>query len=501
MTSLRQRVRCAPMGSNLKAFVTCTLVMAVAVVCTSQWTFAAEADSADSKEAEVFNPARSRGEVGENERIKFGQDQAEAHMRELEGRMFKLSELLRETQPEDSDRLLLGLRKAKEQLIADQMSTASDLLANLKLDRASDEQQEIIEKLEELKRLLLTSDIGLQLKLEQLRNLLSAKQQLEQLIRKETKQNEQTDGIDENKASKEEFATLETAERRNERSGEDLEQALRQLGQLAASAAGSVSGATQDMSAAGGALGEMNAGNASMEQTEALEKLKQAAVQLAEAERDLKAELEALVRQQVMENLVEMIAQQIQAREATESLSPRVAERQRQAILSVRHLADAEDRILALAEESIDLCVLTEFSVAFPPALESVADLMEIVSGSLRDARADESVIADEKQIESDLKDLLAALKQASRPQLGNQNAAAAMGLRGNLNKLLGELKMVRWMQKSLHGQTKTADRLLAEQKIDSDEQQRRTAPLSGRQSEIRDLTEQIQLEYAQPMP
>ncbi len=476
------------------------LLMVGLFACLPMGLLAADKEASDAEEAKVFNPARSRGEVGENERIKFGQDQAEAHMRELEGRMFKLSELLRESQPEDADRLLLGLRKAKEQLIADQMSSASAMLASLKLDRASNEQKEIIEKLEELKRLLLTSDIGLQLKLEQLRNLLNAKQQLEQLIRKETTQQEQTDRVEDDKASKEEFETLETAERRNERSGEDLEQALRQLGQLAAGAAGNVNGATQDMSAAGSALGQMSAGEASMEQLEALEKLNKAAAQLAEAERDLKAELEALVRQQVMENLVEMIAQQMQVREITEKLSPRVADRQRQAMLSVRHLADSEDRILALAEESIDLCVLTEFSVAFPPALESVADMMELVSENLRDARADETVIDDERQIEADLKDLLAALKQASRPQLGNANNAAGMG-RGNINKLLGELKMVRWLQNSLHGKTKTADRLLAERKIDQEQQRIRTAPLSGRQTEIRDLTEQIRLEYAQPTP
>ncbi|MEZ6145632.1 MAG: hypothetical protein R3B91_09510 [Planctomycetaceae bacterium] len=474
------------------------LLLACLFACLPAFLDAADKESANAEEAEVFNPARSRGEVGENERIKFGQDQAEAHMRELEGRMFKLSELLREAQPEDADRLLLGLRKAKEQLIADQMSSTSELLASLKLDRASNEQKEIIEKLEELKRLLLTSDISLQIKLEQLRNLLNAKQQLEQLIRKETTQHETTERVDDEKATKEEFDALETAEHRNERSGEDLEQALRQLGQLAAPAAGSVNGATQDMSAAGSALGQMNSGDASTEQSEALEKLNRAAAQIAEAERDLKAELEALVRQQVMENVVEMIAQQMQVREITEKLSPRVADRQRQAILSIRHLADAEDRILALAEESIDLCVLTEFSLAFPPALEAVADIMELVSENLQDARADETVIADERQIESDLKDLLDALKQASRPQLGNQNNAAGLGLRGNANKLLGELKMVRWMQKSLHGQTITADRLLAEQKIDANQQRKRTEPLSGRQSEIRDLTEQIQLEYSQ---
>ena len=236
---------------------------------------------------------------------------------------------------------------------------------------------------------------------------------------------------------------------------------------------------------------------ASGEQEEALEKLNRAAAQLAEAERNLQAELEALVRQQVMENLVEMIAQQIQVREATEKLSERAAARQKQALLSVRHLADDEERILALAEESIDLCELTEFSVAFPPALRSVAGVLERVIDHLADGLADETVIADEKQIEADLKDLLAALKQASRPMLANQNQPnGGLSQQGNLNKLLGELKMIRLLQKSLHTETEQADRLLAQQSIDETERATQTAPLSGRQREIRDLTQRVQEEF-----
>lgn len=459
----------------------------------------AETEAKKSDGPEPLNPAAAREKVPENERIQFDQDKAEAHMRELEGRMYRLSEMLREVQPDDADRLLLGLQKAKEHLIVDRMEGASQLLASLKLDKASTEQKEIIEKLEELKRLLLTADIGLQIKLQQLRKLQDARAALDLLIRKETAQNEQTESLDKAETKPEDFETLESSERRNERSAEDLEQQLRNLGSLAAAAATSVSGATGDIGAAAGALGQSMAMAAAGEQEEALEKLNRAAAQLAEAERNLQAELEALVRQQVMENLVEMIAQQIQVRETTEKLSERAAARQKQALISVRHLAGDEERILALAEESIDLCELTEFSVAFPPALRSVAGVMERVVENLADGLADETVIADEKQIEADLKDLLAALKQASRPMLANQNQPnAGLSQQGNLNKLLGELKMLRLLQKSLHTETVKADRLLVAQKIDEPERVKRTEPLSGRQKEIRDLTQRVQDEFAQ---
>jgi hypothetical protein len=447
----------------------------------------------------VHNPAQPRGDVPANEQIQFDQSTAEAHMRELEGRMFRLAGLLREAQPEDADRLLLGLRRSKEQLIVDRMQQASTLLSGLKLEQAASEQREILARLEELKRLLLTSDISLQLKLQQLRSLIDARQRLDRLIRKEQTQRAQTGQLSPD-SKPDEFANLESEERRNQRSGEDLAQSLRQFGQLAAGAAGAVGGACQCMGSAGDALGQSLPTMAGEEQQKALEQLRQAAAQLAEAERNLKAELEALVRQQVMENLVAMIAGQLEVREATVQLSPRAAQRQRQAVLAVRQLADEEEKILALAEESIDLCVLTEFSVAFPAALRAVADMMQLVTERLREGQADETVIADERQIEADLKDLLDALKQASRPSLANSAASDGMGRPQNLNKLLGELKMMRWMQKSLHTQTETADRWLGENRIDTDQRRRRTEPLADRQKEIRELTERIHLEYAEPL-
>ena len=53
--------------------------------------------------APVVDPAaRSDRPVTAEEKIKFEQDKAHAHMRELEGRMFRVAELLRPTQPDDS---------------------------------------------------------------------------------------------------------------------------------------------------------------------------------------------------------------------------------------------------------------------------------------------------------------------------------------------------------------------------------------------------------------
>jgi hypothetical protein len=433
--------------------------------------------------------------VEKQDELKFEQDKAQAHMRELEERMFRLANLIRDAQPDDSARLLMGVRKAREHLIADRMHEASTLLASLRLEQASGAQQEIIDQLEELKRLLLSADIDLELKLEQLRKLREARMQLDKLIEKEQNQLDQTQAQANLAApNPADLGTLEQAEQRNQRAAEDLQQFVSSFGPSTAGAAGALGAAGASMGNAAGQLGQSQPKEATPEQMEALKKLKDASLNLAEAEDALRKDLEALVRQQVMENLTAMITQQRQVRETTEKLSPRVAEKQENAVLSVRRLADSEDEILTLCEDSLDLAELTEFSMVFPSALRTVADQMASVSESLRGAKADEAVIAQEKQIEDDLQALLDALKQASRPN-PNVSNSSSMGMQGNLNKLLAEVKMLRWMQNALQVQTDKLDKL----ELKEDERTKSAEPLEERQAELRDITRRLNEEYAGP--
>ena len=132
--------------------------------------------------------------------------------------------------------------------------------------------------------------------------------------------------------------------------------------------------------------------------------------------------------------------------------------------------------------------------MVFPSALRTVADQIASVSESLRSARADEAVIAQEKQIEDDLQALLDALKQASRPNF-NQSPSSSMGMQGNLNKLLAEVKMLRWMQNALQIQTDKLDK----QELSQEERTRSAEPLESRQSELRDITRRLNEEFAGP--
>src|SRR5918992_815957 len=78
--------------------------------------------------APTTGPSRAPHNVSPAEQAQFQQKHAAAQMQELEGRMFKLSEMIRQAEPGDSARLLLGVRKAREELIVEQMKEVLELI-------------------------------------------------------------------------------------------------------------------------------------------------------------------------------------------------------------------------------------------------------------------------------------------------------------------------------------------------------------------------------------
>ncbi len=429
--------------------------------------------------------------VEPKEQIKFEQDKAQAHMKELEERMYELAKLIRESQPDDSARLLMGVQKAREHLIAEQMGEAATLLSSLKLDRATDEQKQVIEKLEELKRLLLTADIGLQVKLEQLRKLIAAREQLAKLTEAEQAQKKSTEEGVKKEAPPGDFKAMEPSEKRNQRKADDLEQLVKEFGGLTKGAAGAIGAASGSMGKAGSSLGKGEGSAAAPSQEEAVKKLKEADKDLAAAEEQLKKELEGLVRRQVMEHLAQMIVMQKQVRETTEKLHPRIAEGSAPAVASLKRLSDSEEQIITLANDCIDLCVLTEFSVAFPTALGDIVAKMEMVRDQLGGGLGNDEVVLQEVEIEADLEGLLGALKQASKPNPEGESGQC-QGCKGNMNKLLAELKMVRQMEVSLQSQTQRIDDLVVAKKITPDQRTQRCEPLQSRQEQVLEATTKI---------
>ena len=109
---------------------------------------------------------------------------------------------------------------------------------------------------------------------------------------------------------------------------------------------------------------------------------------------------------------------------------------------------------------------------------------MEFVSEGLEQGQADQEIIADQQQIEKDLQALLDAMQEASRP-VSKNGGGQCKGCQGNRNKLLAEVKMLRWMQQSVHQRTENLDRQIADKKITGDSLKDRIELLTVRQKEI----------------
>ena len=130
-------------------------------------------------------------QVSPSEQIQFQQKTVEAQMQELQERMFHLADLTRDTEPDDSSRLIMAVRKAREDLIIEQMRDCVEELGRVDLSKAADEQEQVLAKLNELKKLLTTTDLDLQMQLDKLKKLNDAIAKLDQGIKEERREQKQ----------------------------------------------------------------------------------------------------------------------------------------------------------------------------------------------------------------------------------------------------------------------------------------------------------------------
>ena len=100
------------------------------------------------------------------------------------------------------------------------------------------------------------------------------------------------------------------------------------------------------------------------------------------------------VKKRVLEGLMIMLDEQVVIRQSTESLSARVEKKSRQAEAAVIGLSRSEVKVIALADELINLVEETEFGIALPAAMRIIRDEMDGVRGALADALAGDDVIA-----------------------------------------------------------------------------------------------------------
>lgn len=414
--------------------------------------------------------------VSETDKLQFTQKQIDALMGELQERMFHLSELTKQAEPDNSTRLVLALRKAREELIIEQMSEILEKLGKNDLAKATDDTKQVLVKLNELKKLLMAEDLELELALERLHRLQEAIKKVDMAIKVETQQktesNRLADMLKNSAVKKQAFDRAKKNEAGNRKNTASVAQDVKSIGQLDA-AVQALASSGQSMSSAEGHLGSGVPADASTDQTAALKNLVAARAILAHERQRVLAQLQDQVKQIVIDNLQQMLDRQTAIRHTTEVLSPKLA-KQREAVLQLQQLGAPEQHIAAICQTTIDLVEETEFSVTLGPALEAIEKDMLLVSGNLLAGHGDEPVIESEKAIEADLKDLLDTFKDM--PSSTSQCDGECSGCKGNLNKLLAELKVVRMMQLRVNHGT-----------VDADNEARRNEAIAELPPELRD--------------
>ena len=406
--------------------------------------------------------------VSPADQVQFQQKTVEAQMQELQERMFHLADLTRDTEPDDSSRLLMAFRKAREDLIIEQMRDCIDRLGRVDLAKAADEQEQILVKLNELKKLLTTTDLDLQMQLDKLKKLNDAIAKLDKGIKEEKREQKNTSELAAakpalsgplNGPTTNPSAAAMTApkadQQQNRKATEAVAQTMKDLGAETAKAGDKLGNAAQSMSLAEGHLGNGHPGQASPLQGKAAEKMEEAKADLEKERQKLLDELEHQVRQQVVANIQEMLDRQKSIRGATEAVASRAGSDDRQLQMRVKQLAPAETAIVRICSETLELINATQFSVALPPALEEIKINCTSISDRLASASADATLVGDEKQTEADLQNLLDTFKQLASVAAGECKGGSC---KGDKNKLLAELKTLKLLQSQVEKHTEHVD-------------------------------------------
>jgi len=163
-------------------------------VAPAEGVAAADKAATAKKDAKVGD-ADAANKVNDGEVLGFRQSEVAAQMTELEERMFRLAESIRALEPENSSRLLLGLKFAREELILHQMKETQALLDKLNLGEAVVEQKHLLSKLQRLHDMLLSADLDLQMKLERLRQLRDIIKRLDKAITEEEREQTQSQNL------------------------------------------------------------------------------------------------------------------------------------------------------------------------------------------------------------------------------------------------------------------------------------------------------------------
>jgi hypothetical protein len=380
------------------------------------------------------------------------------------------------------------------------MKEVLELISQRDLGHAGEEEQQVLAKLEELKRLLMSEDMDLQMQLEQMKKVQAAIAKLDAAIKEEKRERDTSGQFAElqkkNQLDPKKLDPAKKDQQTNHQATDGINKQIQELGDLTKNAVDPLNNAAGSMGKAEGNLGAAKPGDASAMQQDAVKNLEAAKEELAAAQLKLEQAIELQVRKQVLVNLTEMLERQQKIREASTALLSRATSEDREATLRIKQLALAEQHIVTIADQTIDLIDETHFSIALPPAIKSVQRRCILIVNDLQQGRDNNDVIGSEKQVERDLQDLLDTFKQLSNSKMTNGHC----NCKGDKNKLLAEMKVLRMLQLRVNEETADVDGRRAKAMQELNPQMRdKIGTIRDAQQSVQDAADKIHAEVMGP--
>lgn len=177
--------KCRPLPAILLSASCSSFLLSLAAIAADG---AKETPAKDSTPAAKKTDDAKPDPVTPGEVLSFRQAKVAAEMTELEERMYRLSEALKALEPENSSRLMLGLKFAREELILHQMKDAQAMLGKASLNEAAVEEKQLLSKLQRLHDLLLATDLDFQMQMEKLRQIREVLRRLDKAIKEEDRE-------------------------------------------------------------------------------------------------------------------------------------------------------------------------------------------------------------------------------------------------------------------------------------------------------------------------
>ena len=480
-----------PKSMMTSAAMCCVVVLAGLLLCVGNVIAAPSAATPPKPTtAPSTNPA---SKLSDQDQVEFLQKNVQAQMQELQDRMFRLAEATRATEPGDSAKLIMALKRSREELILEEMREVLEQLNQKNLNKAVVNTQEVIIKLEKLKELLLSTDLDLQMALERIKALQAAIAKVDGAIKEEKRESANSGKMQAAAATQpvkpKDTEAAKKDQEQNRKTTEAVQKTVKELGDPVTNASPALADAAQAMASAEGQLGSGKPGDAQGKQNEATAALQQAREQMEAERQKMLAEIESLVKKQVLENLALMLEKQKAIREANEALAPRLAQNNREAVLRLKTLAASETHIANMAETTAQLIEDTEFSFALPLNLRNIERRAIYITSDLNAGKGDEPVIIAEKKIERDLTDLIDTFKQQTN---SSQGQSRCKGCKNDKNKLLAELKAIRMLQVRVNEETLELEGHRANLKQLPKELQDQIGETRDHQAGVRDILDRL---------